>query len=256
MSLADQINKNRIPRHVAIIMDGNGRWARSQGKERIFGHFNGVEAVRASLKAATRAGVEYLTLYAFSTENWNRPKEEVEALMNLLVHTIVGEMDELDKNEVRLHAIGDIENLPEECRLELNKGMERTARHNRVNLILALSYSSRWEITNAVKAIVNSGIDAEKIDDKLFSSFLTTSAFPDPELLIRTSGEIRISNFLLWQIAYAELYFTETLWPDFREEDFYAALIDYQGRERRFGKTSEQISDIESDSATETKAAG
>jgi undecaprenyl diphosphate synthase len=240
MSLYDQIDLFRIPKHVAIIMDGNGRWAKSQGKERIFGHFNGVEAVRASLKAATKAGVKYLTLYAFSTENWNRPKEEVEALMNLLVQTIMGEIEELDKNEVRLHTIGNIDNLPTSCQAELERGMERTKNNSKINLILALSYSSRWEIGNAIKQIISEGIE-EEITDELISSYLTTAAFPDPELLIRTSGEIRISNFLLWQIAYSELYFTETLWPDFSEEDFFKALVDYQSRERRFGKISEQL---------------
>ncbi len=241
MSLYDQIDLFRIPKHVAIIMDGNGRWAKSQGKERIFGHFNGVEAVRASLKAATKAGVKYLTLYAFSTENWNRPKEEVEALMNLLVQTIMGEIEELDKNEVRLHTIGNIDNLPASCQAELERGMERTKNNSKINLILALSYSSRWEIGNAIKQIISEGIEEEEITDELISSYLTTAAFPDPELLIRTSGEIRISNFLLWQIAYSELYFTETLWPDFSEEDFFKALVDYQSRERRFGKISEQL---------------
>jgi undecaprenyl diphosphate synthase len=245
MSCFDQINLQRVPSHVAIIMDGNGRWAKNQGRERIFGHFNGVEAVRASLKAATKSGVKHLTLYAFSTENWNRPKEEVEALMNLLVHTIMSELDELDKNGVRLRTIGDIENLPENCREELRKGMERTAHHDRIELILALSYSSRWEIVNAVQSIIKEGISAENISNEVISQHLTTSPFPDPELLIRTSGEKRISNFLLWQIAYAELYFTETLWPDFDEEEFYKAIIDYQARERRFGQTSEQISSIE-----------
>ena len=241
MSLYDQIDLFRIPKHVAIIMDGNGRWAKSQGKERIFGHFNGVEAVRASLKAATKAGVKYLTLYAFSTENWTRPKEEVEALMNLLVQTIMGEIEELDKNEVRLHTIGNIDNLPTSCQAELERGMERTKNNSKINLILALSYSSRWEIGNAIKQIISEGIEEEEITDELISSYLTTAAFPDPELLIRTSGEIRISNFLLWQIAYSELYFTETLWPDFSEEDFFKALVDYQSRERRFGKISEQL---------------
>lgn len=245
MSCFDQINLQRVPSHVAIIMDGNGRWAKNQGRERIFGHFNGVEAVRASLKAATKSGVKHLTLYAFSTENWNRPKEEVEALMNLLVHTIMSELDELDKNGVRLRTIGDIENLPENCREELLKGMERTAHHDRIELILALSYSSRWEIVNAVQSIIKEGIAPENITNEVISQHLTTSPFPDPELLIRTSGEKRISNFLLWQIAYAELYFTETLWPDFDEEEFYKAIIDYQARERRFGQTSEQISSIE-----------
>lgn len=241
MSLSEKIDKTRVPRHVAIIMDGNGRWAKSQGKERIFGHSHGVESVRASLKAATRAGVEYLTLYAFSTENWNRPKEEVDALMNLLVQTIVAELDELDENGVRLHAIGDLQNLPEDCQSELAKAILHTKNHQRVNLILALNYSARWEITHAVKEIIRDGIGADQITDEVFASKLSTAAFPDPELLIRTSGEERISNFLLWQIAYAELYFTKTLWPDFREEDFYAAIIDFQNRERRFGKTSEQI---------------
>ncbi len=241
MSLVDQIDPLRIPRHVAIIMDGNGRWAKSQGRERIFGHFNGVEAVRASLKAATRIGTQYLTLYAFSTENWNRPKEEVEALMNLLVQTVMGEIDELDKNEVRLTAIGDIENLPDSCREELKRGMERTASHSKVHLILALSYSSRWEMVQAVREIVKEGISPENITAETIDKHLDTRGFPDPELLIRTSGEKRISNFLLWQIAYTELYFTETLWPDFTEEDFYAAVLDYQSRERRFGQISEQL---------------
>lgn len=254
MSLAEKIDPKRVPQHVAIIMDGNGRWAQSQGRERVFGHFNGVEAVRAALKAATRAGVKYLTLYAFSTENWNRPPEEVEALMNLLVHTIVSEMDELERNEVRLHAIGDINNLPASCRAELAKGIERTASNTKVNLILALSYSARWEIVNAVQKIINSGVEAESITEENFGQYLSTSPFPDPELLIRTSGEKRISNFLLWQIAYAELYFTETLWPDFREEDFFEAIIDFQTRERRFGKTSAQISS-ENENPTEVKTA-
>ena len=241
MSLLDKIDKTRVPRHVAIIMDGNGRWAKSQGRERIFGHSHGVESVRASLKAATKSGVEYLTLYAFSTENWNRPKEEVDALMNLLVQTIVGELDELDENQVRLHAIGDLKNLPPDCQQELQRAIEHTSQHNRVNLILALNYSARWEITNAVKQLIEAGTTADAVTDELFASKLSTAGFPDPELLIRTSGEERISNFLLWQIAYAELYFTETLWPDFREEDFFAAIVDFQSRERRFGKTSEQI---------------
>jgi undecaprenyl diphosphate synthase len=241
MSLVDQIDPLRVPSHVAIIMDGNGRWAKSQGRERIFGHFNGVEAVRASLKAATRVGTRYLTLYAFSTENWNRPKEEVEALMNLLVQTVMSEIDELDKNEVRLTAIGDIENLPESCRLELIRGMERTSANTKINLVLALNYSSRWEIVKAVRDMVREGISPEKINSETIDKHLDTKDFPDPELLIRTSGEKRISNFLLWQIAYTELYFTETLWPDFTEEDFYAAILDYQSRERRFGQTSEQL---------------
>jgi undecaprenyl diphosphate synthase len=241
MSLVDQIDPLRVPHHVAIIMDGNGRWAKSHGRERIFGHFNGVEAVRASLKAATRIGTQYLTLYAFSTENWNRPKEEVEALMNLLVQTVMSEIDELDKNGVRLTAIGDIENLPDSCRDELKRGMERTSSHSKVHLVLALSYSSRWEMVKAVREIVKEGISPEKITSDTIDKHLDTKGFPDPELLIRTSGEKRISNFLLWQIAYTELYFTDTLWPDFTEEDFYAAVLDFQSRERRFGQTSEQL---------------
>jgi undecaprenyl diphosphate synthase len=241
MSLVDQIDPQRVPRHVAIIMDGNGRWAKSQGRERIFGHFNGVEAVRASLKAATRVGTRYLTLYAFSTENWNRPKEEVEALMNLLVQTVMSEIDELDRNEVRLTAIGDIENLPDSCRDELKRGMERTSGHSKVHLVLALNYSSRCEMVKAIQEIVKEGISPENITAETVDKHLDTRYFPDPELLIRTSGEKRISNFLLWQIAYTELYFTETLWPDFTEEDFYAAILDYQSRERRFGQISEQL---------------
>lgn len=244
MSLIDNIDLQKAPSHVAIIMDGNGRWARSQGRERIFGHFNGVDAVRASLKAARACGVGYLTLYAFSTENWNRPKEEIDALMNLLVHTIISELEELDKNGVRLRAIGDLDRLPEECRAELVKGMKRTEDNDNINLILALNYSSRWELTEAVRKIISEGYSPDKITDTTITEHLSTSSFPDPELLIRTSGEKRISNFLLWQIAYAELYFTETLWPDFGEEDFYAAIIDYQSRERRFGRTSEQLQSL------------
>ena len=241
LTALDKINKDNIPSHVAVIMDGNGRWAKEKGQERIFGHLNGVEAVRASLQAARRCGVKFLTLYAFSTENWNRPKEEVSALMDLLVNTIVGEIDELDKNEVRLAAIGDLGNLPEDCRRELERGMERTASNKKIQLNLALSYSSRWEITNAVKRIIGDGIKVDEINDELISSYLTTSSIPDPELVIRTSGEKRISNFLLWQIAYAELHFTDCLWPDFREEDFYEAILDFQSRQRRFGKTSDQL---------------
>jgi undecaprenyl diphosphate synthase len=241
MSRLDQIDKANVPKHVAIIMDGNGRWAREKGKERIYGHFNGVEAVRESLKASLKVGVEYLTLYAFSIENWNRPKNEVEALMDLLVKTIIHEIDELDENEVRLHAIGDLSNLPGNCHEELQKGIEKTRNNTRLNLILALSYSSRWEITKAVRKIAADNVDPEDITSDLIASNLETSGFPDPELMVRTSGEKRISNFLLWQLAYAELYFTETMWPDFREEDLYEAIYNYQGRERRFGKTSEQI---------------
>jgi undecaprenyl diphosphate synthase len=241
VSFFDQIDLANIPRHVAIIMDGNGRWAKGHGKQRIFGHHNGVEAVRASLKAATRTGVRYLTLYAFSTENWNRPKEEVEALMNLLVHTIVGEIDELDRNGVRLHAIGDLDNLPASCREELERGTQRTAANDRINLILALNYSARWEIINAIRKMIADGVSPDAVNSQRVNDYLCTSQFPDPELLIRTSGEKRLSNFLLWQLAYAELHFTATLWPDFDEEAFYQAILDFQSRERRFGKTSEQL---------------
>jgi len=241
MSWLDKIDLDTVPKHVAIIMDGNGRWAQSKGQDRVFGHFNGVEAVRAALKGAMNSGVKYLTLYAFSTENWNRPPEEVEALMDLLVQTIMNEIEELDKNGVRLWAIGDLDNLPNRCKEELEVGMKKTASNDKVNLILALSYSAKWEIVNAVKKIAESGIPSNEIDADLISQNLVTANFPDPELMIRTSGEHRISNFLLWQLAYAELYFTETYWPDFNQEEFYKAICDYQGRERRFGKTSEQI---------------
>ena len=245
MSLKEQIDLDRLPKHVAIIMDGNGRWAAKQGKERTFGHQHGVTSVRESAEAAAEIGVKYLTLYAFSTENWNRPKYEVDALMELLVESINNEMETLHKNHISLQAIGNIDSLPEKSHRQLLKAIDETAHHERMTLILALSYSSRWEVVEAVKSIArkvkNNELSAEEIDQKLFSAYLNTSNIPDPELMIRTSGEHRISNFLLWQIAYAELYFTPTLWPDFRKEDFYEALMDYQGRERRFGMTSEQI---------------
>lgn len=239
------LDKNNIPKHVAIIMDGNGRWAKRQGKHRIHGHTNGVESVREALTAAGEAGVKYLTLYAFSTENWGRPKSEVNALMDLLVSTIVKEVDELHEKNVRLHAIGDIYSLPEECKNALLNGIEKTKNNKKINLILALNYSSRWEITNMVKKIatqVQSGdLSPDTIDESTLDANLATADFPDPELLIRTSGEKRISNFLLWQIAYTELVFTETLWPDFKKTHFFEAIQEYQQRERRFGKISEQI---------------
>jgi len=241
MSYFDKIDQEKVPNHIAIIMDGNGRWAKEKGQERIFGHLNGVDAVRNSLKGAIKAGVKYLTLYAFSTENWSRPSEEVEALMDLLVTTIMNEIDELDANEVQLKAIGDLDNLPEKCRKELLRGIERTKNNTRITLVLALSYSARWEMIRAIKNIVEEGISPEEVNAETISNHLTTAGIPDPELMIRTSGERRISNFLLWQLAYAELYFTETLWPDFDQEELYKAICDYQGRERRFGKTSEQI---------------
>ncbi|HEV7231851.1 MAG TPA: isoprenyl transferase [Bacteroidia bacterium] len=245
MPLKDKIDSSRLPSHIAIIMDGNGRWAKQKGKLRVFGHQNGVLAVRDTVEAAAELGVKYLTLYAFSTENWNRPKFEVNALMELLIGTIRKETKTLTDNDIRLQAIGDIESLPKGCRKELKEAMELTAGNKRMTLVLALSYSSRWEIINAVKQIAakaNSGeISPADITESLFNSFLCTADLPDPELLIRTSGEQRISNFLLWQIAYSELYFSEKLWPDFRKEDLYEAILDYQKRERRFGKTSEQI---------------
>ena len=239
------LDKNNIPKHVAIIMDGNGRWAKQKGEMRIFGHTNGVESVRESLTAAAEIGVKYLTLYAFSTENWNRPKEEVAALMDLLVKAIYDEVEELNEKGVRLETIGNTSILPVSCREALTKAKERTKNNDKIILILALSYSSRWEIAQAVKTMAEESIsgklDVETINEDLISSYLSTSNFPDPELLIRTSGENRVSNFLMWQLAYTELYFTETLWPDFKKEHFFKAIKDYQDRERRFGKTSEQI---------------
>ena len=239
------LDKNRIPKHVAVIMDGNGRWAQQKGEMRIFGHTNGVNSVREALTAAGEIGVEYLTLYAFSTENWNRPKEEIAALMDLLVQSIYNEVDELNKNGVRLRTIGDVDILPSSCQSALKDAIERTKNNNSVTLILALSYSSRWEISKAVQKMANQVIkgklNPDAINEELISSYLSTADYPDPELLIRTSGENRVSNFLMWQMAYTELYFTETLWPDFKKEHFYKAIQDYQSRERRFGKTSEQI---------------
>lgn len=244
MSLKSQIKSDLVPKHVAVIMDGNGRWAKNRGENRVFGHLNGVNSVRETLEAATEIGVKFLTLYAFSTENWERPREEVMALMDLLVQTILKEIDSLEKNEVRLKVIGDIDMLPENCHSTLLEAIDRTSSNERITLILALSYSSRWEIQKAVQEIardVKKGqIQPEDIDQHTISKYLETRNYPDPELLIRTSGEKRISNFLLWQIAYSELYFTETLWPDFKKENFFEAVIAYQNRERRFGKISEQ----------------
>lgn len=245
MSLKETIKTGNIPQHVAIIMDGNGRWAKQKGEERVVGHISGVESVREALKAATESGVKYLTLYAFSTENWNRPKEEVDALMDLLVNTIAREFSKLDENDVRLRAIGDLERLPDSCKEALQKAIDKTKNNTTINLILALNYSARWEITKAVKLIsekVKAGeLDSNNINEDTVSDNLSTKNIPDPELLIRTSGEYRISNFLLWQCAYAEFYFTKTFWPDFKQENFYEAIADYQKRERRFGKVSEQL---------------
>lgn len=246
MDLKASISTQNIPAHVAIIMDGNGRWAKQHGEDRIFGHHEGVNSVREIVEACGEIGVKYLTLYAFSTENWNRPKEEVDALMELLVGTISLETVNLHKKGVKLEVIGDVASLPLVCQKELEESMAITAQNTKVTLILALSYSSKWEITDAVKKIaaeVEAGkLKASEINSRLISENLNTSRFPDPELMIRTSGEHRISNFLLWQLAYAEFYFTDVLWPDFRKEEFYKAIISFQNRERRFGKTSEQIS--------------
>jgi undecaprenyl diphosphate synthase len=242
MSSKEKIDIAKLPQHIAIIMDGNGRWAKQKGKVRVFGHQNGVKAVKETIEAAAELGINFITLYAFSTENWSRPKYEVDALMQLLVKTINSETKTLNKNNIRLLAIGDLESLPKNCKNELMEAMNSTSQNTRTTLVLALSYSSKWEIIDAVKQISlkvkNNEISIDDIDQNLFSSFLNTSSIPDPELLIRTSGEYRISNFLLWQIAYSELYFTEKLWPDFRKEDLYEAIVDFQSRERRFGKTS------------------
>ncbi|MEO8591065.1 MAG: isoprenyl transferase [Flavobacteriales bacterium] len=243
--LRSHIDAERVPAHVAIIMDGNGRWAKQHGEHRIVGHANGVRSVREALTAATDIGVKYLTLYAFSTENWNRPQAEVDALMDLLVKTVVNELNELHENEVRLNAIGDLDSLPAECRKTLKEGIARTAGNTRITLTLALSYSARWELTNMARALATAAkagdLDPTTIDEQLVADHLSTRGIPDPELLIRTSGEQRISNFLLWQIAYAELWFTPVLWPDFRKEHLFQAVLDFQNRERRFGLISEQV---------------
>jgi len=246
MQLKNQIDASSLPKHVAIIMDGNGRWAKQRGRLRIFGHENGVSAVRNTVEAAAEIGIQHLTLYAFSTENWNRPKKEVDALMSLLVRSLNKETTTLNKNNIRLKAIGNIKSLQPKTYQELLKAIEKTKDNTRTTLHLALSYSSRSEITTMVQDIahkVSSGeIDTHEVTEELISNHLTTKNIPDPDLLIRTSGEQRISNFLLWQIAYSELYFSPKLWPDFSKEDLFEAIVNYQSRERRFGKTSEQIS--------------
>src|SRR5687768_9227949 len=240
-----QIDKTRLPRHIAIIMDGNGRWASEQGHDRLYGHYHGVESVRNIVEGCAELGIEYLTLYAFSTENWDRPQYEVVGLMELLVNTIRNEVESLNKNNIRLHVIGDMNMLPDYAAKELAEALEITRENRGLNLIMALSYSGRWELLNAVKNIaheVKKGkLNIEEIDQDTLQKYLCTSGFPDPELMIRTSGEYRISNFLLYQLAYAELYFTNVRWPDFRKENLYEAIADYQTRERRFGKTSEQV---------------
>jgi undecaprenyl diphosphate synthase len=244
--LLSKIDTSRLPHHIAIIMDGNGRWAREKGQDRLYGHFHGVESVRDIVEGCAELGIGYLTLYAFSTENWDRPKNEVDGLMELLVDTIRKEVSILNKNNIKLHVIGDKEMLPEYARNELQEALDMTSQNTGLNLVMALSYSSRWELMNAVKHIaidVKEGkIDPEQIDQHTLQQYLATSNFPDPELMIRTSGEYRISNFLLYQLAYAELYFTNTRWPDFRKVNLYEAIVDFQNRERRFGKTSDQVS--------------
>jgi undecaprenyl diphosphate synthase len=244
-TLFTQIDKQRLPAHIAIIMDGNGRWAEEKGEDRLFGHFHGVESVRNIVEGAAELGIQYLTLYAFSTENWDRPEQEVNGLMGLLADTINKEVPILNKNNIRLRMIGDMQMLPEFARNGLNEAMQKTSQNTGLTLIMALSYSSRWELVNAVKNIAldtKSGkINPENIDGDVLQKYLNTSEYPDPELMIRTSGEYRISNFLLYQLAYAELYFTNTRWPEFRKHNLYEAIIDYQSRERRFGKTGKQI---------------
>jgi len=245
MSLKEKIIKDLIPAHIAIIMDGNGRWAKKRGFLRTLGHEKGVDAVRETVEAAAELGIRYITLYAFSTENWNRPKYEINALMKLLVNSVNKERKTFIDNNIRLMAIGNLRNLPSKSYGELMKVIEETSGNTGLRLVLALSYSSRWEIVEAARSLARQVSDgtlkADEINIDSFSNLLTTASIPDPELLIRTSGEYRVSNFLLWQIAYSELYFTPTLWPDFSKEDFYKAVVDYQGRERRFGLTSEQI---------------
>jgi len=245
MNQKDKINIALLPKHIAIIMDGNGRWAKEKGEDRLFGHLNGVESVRDIVEGAAELGIKYLTLYAFSTENWDRPEYEVNGLMELLVETIRKEVPTLNKNNIRLHVIGDINMLPVLARKELDEAILETGSNTGLNLIMALSYSSRWEINNAIikiaEAVKENKLQPQDITTETVQKYLCTSEFPDPELMIRTSGEYRISNFLLYQLAYAELYFTNTLWPDFRKENLYEAILDYQSRERRFGKTGEQI---------------
>ena len=245
MSYKEQIDKSRLPRHIAIIMDGNGRWAKEKGRERTYGHQYGAEAVRMVTEASVETGIEYLTLYAFSTENWNRPDEEVDALMALMVMSIENETPTLMKHNVRLQAIGDLSRMPAEVKAKLDQCIGVTSQNTGLTLVLALSYSTKWEMVEAVKAIARQAVAGtlavEEITDRTIDDRLTTAAMPDPDLLIRTGGEMRISNFLLWQAAYAELYFTPEYWPDFGKESFYKAICDYQNRERRFGKISEQL---------------
>ena len=231
-----ELDKKNLPKHIAITMDGNGRWAKAKGKNRVFGHKNGVKAVRETVESAVENNIEFLTLYAFSTENWLRPKLEVSSLMNLLVSSIINETKTLMKNDIKLMAIGDINKIPKTAKNKLDSVIEKTKKNSKMTLILAISYSGRWEILNAVKKIIKNNVSASEINEHVFKQYLDTKNVPDPELVIRTSGEHRISNFLLWQLAYSELYFTKVLWPDFRKKDFINAIVDYQKRDRRFGK--------------------
>ena len=245
MELKEQIDIQRLPKLIAIIMDGNGRWAKERGKPRLFGHQNAIQSVREVSEGCAELGVEYLTLYAFSTENWNRPAAEVGGLMTLLAQTIKNEISTLNKNSIKLNAIGDLRSMPQANYDQLMRAIESTSHNTRMTLTLALSYSGRWDLTQASRRMAQAAADGklnpDEIDDKTISSFLSTAGMPDPELLVRTSGEERISNFLLWELAYAELYFTKKYWPDFRKPDLYEAIVNFQHRERRFGKTSEQI---------------
>lgn len=241
MVTIEQIDKSRVPQHVAIIMDGNGRWAMRQQHERIFGHRNAMTAVRQAVEAAVQLGVKYLTLYTFSTENWNRPQAEIDGLMELLIKAVREETKTLMDNNVRLQTIGDLQRIPERSRAKLQECIDRTAANSGTTLVLALSYSSRWEIAEALRQICREGLRPDKVDEETLRRYLSTRDYPDPDLLIRTGGELRVSNFLLWQMAYTEFYFSDLLWPDFRHEDFYAAVLDYQQRQRRFGKTEAQV---------------
>ena len=245
MELKEQIDIERLPNHIAIIMDGNGRWAKERGKQRLFGHQSAIQSVREVSEASAELGVKYLTLYAFSTENWNRPMAEVSGLMSLLAQTIKNEIGTLNKNSIRLNAIGDLQSLPKTNYEQLMRAIDSTSHNTRMTLTLALSYSGRWDLTQAsrlmAKDAVEGKLNPDEINDKTISSYLSTAGMPDPELMIRTSGEERISNFLLWELAYSELYFTPKYWPDFRKPDLYEAILNYQHRERRFGKTSEQM---------------
>lgn len=242
MDLKAQIDLDNLPKHIAVIMDGNGRWAKKHNKPRVWGHKNGVKAVRETTEAAAELGIQYLTLYAFSTENWKRPPFEVNALMHLLVETMGIELSRLNENNIRLRAIGDISKLPKKTFVALTKGIESTADNTGMTLNLALNYSGKWDITNAVQNLIKQGLSISEITEEAISTNLSTAGIPDPELLIRTSGEHRISNFLMWQLAYAELYFTPVFWPQFDKNEFYNAILNFQQRERRFGMVSEQLS--------------